>query len=1106
MDVREKEKPKQRGSTRKTKRWMSSVLAASLLLPTILIPGKNVVEGAGYANIVSKKVSTSVESTGGLFQTALTLSDGRVIKLRNTTADTVVEYNTGSSIPKSAGFGSFDETSFILGSDGVFNYKARSLYYDSGSGSNKNVNIDTKLGTNWVSVGYLNGQGPTPYTIIGVDAAGHTWGYGYGANGQMGTGVKQNTEFLMEVLDPDLFDTPISGIKKVIQISNSMLLLVSDTDVYFLGYASATLNSSTKALPVKITDKFPAFTSAADFEYARLGGEVTSGGAAMGSPLTLAYFKINGSYYTYTPLDEVRNYSKYVWKSSMVNGNYVTSTDLEYYNEGFGSLALVPTSEDLSKVDRKFTVRKYNEKSLSAGTWNTFFELNGGVLQTWGMPYKNVSALQETSYTTTKSTVLSSIKKYVYNPDINVSILAMLGTNGNVYVDGDNGADSTYLPGITGITGKISTPTKLTGTANEIKNITDIVFGGNNLYMLKDTNEIIIAARRTNTNDPYFKTLTDRKYVGLVTAPKTYFEDVAFGIGDDGNLYRLTSTGGILQTGATGIYPAGVTPEPTTIAQPTSSVAKDKFNNTVVTLTFPAEATKKEYSLDNGTTWNNYTAPVTVTAVGASKLLARSGTAKLYSDVLEVSFDNQPIVIPVGYPKILEQDGTLTVDLGAIDTSKVKVEIEVDGTKMDYTAPVQLQDGDHVVTVIVTNKDTGEELAKVTENVTVSPAAPGTITAPTGSVGSVNASNQRPLTLMFNPQLGSLQIQKDGGAWVEEADILNTYYGTVEDPSATERTYNLLMDNVDAVYKIRVVNGTTYSAETTLTVSTQVYDPTFSRDADDKLVIDFSNLPSGNYEKEYSLDNGATWEEYTGPIDVGGSLPIVVRVTDTDSGTVMLEKEYTTPALTGNGGTTPTDPNPPSDVDPSWGTEVTASAQEAILNVIGGALSSKFNGLLLDNIEIQTVKDYQTINSVTDTNLEDSRGTADGWTYTQSITDFVSDPVLDTKLNTQDLVVKIPASALSVDVKNAKVLAGMPEEVAKTGNYVLGETKQVLAQAEPLKGMGYYDVPMDYMLRVPSKVTVVSANGSSDHKAGDQVGLRVGVYRSLFTFSLASGI
>ena len=233
-----------------------------------------------------------------------------------------------------------------------------------------------------------------------------------------------------------------------------------------------------------------------------------------------------------------------------------------------------------------------------------------------------------------------------------------------------------------------------------------------------------------------------------------------------------------------------------------------------------------------------------------------------------------------------------------------------------------MQEGDYVATAIILNQN-GEELTRVTENITVDPPAPGTLTAPVGTVGDLDANNQRPLTIGFNPTQGSLQIQHDGGPWVDEPEILNQYNGTSEDPSATERKFTLFVNNVvDSVYKARVTDGVNFSSETLLVVTAQVYDPSFFRDIDDKLLIDFSNLPTGNWYKEYSVDQGSTYHEYTGPIDI-------VRAYQGPGYGYWIwsssyRKEYITPALNG----TNPNPNPNPGVDPSWGTEVTVQIRK----------------------------------------------------------------------------------------------------------------------------------------------------------------------------------
>ncbi|MGG1876493.1 hypothetical protein ABDI30_02730 [Paenibacillus cisolokensis] len=1078
-------------------RTLSVVQAAVLFAPALLLQGTNTAQGAGYGNIDGTTYEYDQISKGT--QTQIHLSDGRTIGV-----------NTGSNLPVDSKFITHDHNAkriFTAGAHNGFTTNMQIKLMNNGDLLIRtNNNPLTLRDTNVVDFAYLDGRGEhtsmqlQTMSWFSLKADGSVYAFGGGTNGQLGTGTKSDKTAPTEVINPDT-DTPLTGVRKFIQLNYNNVLLVTDGQVYKIGRAFNS-DSFHDAKPINITRMFPAFTSADDFEMGYLHKDVGrhalwqdySANQTIQPLLDMRYFKINGSYYTLT--------------DSAQPAPYMTKLGRYGYDE-LRSTQLYPLPvSNAENVTRALTdFKAIGNASLSTRLDNTFFELqSNGDLVSWGIPIGNMG-YSSGNYNASKTLIASSVVKYLVAPHTSSSVVIILQDNGRVYALGSNGNDPANLGtgnigSLTGIRGKLTVPTPIEGTDNEVKDIVDIAASYNHLYALRDNGEVYVIS-----NTQYGK-INNVRYVGLLEVPPTYTgtdaRNEVYGIGEDGNLYYFQGSSPVMQSGVTGIYPSGYTPVPAMIDKPIESLSYDKFENSVVTLDYPASATIKEYSMDNGVTWVNYTHPIVVTSVGSVTIHARAGldtgTNIIYSDPLIMNISNDPIEIPVGYPKLLEQDGVVTVDTGAIDLSRVQVQVEVNGQVSDYVSPIQLMNGNHTVSAIILNAF-GAELARVTDNINVSPDTPGVLTAPIGHLGDVDSNDQRSLSFSFNPTQGFLQLQHDHGLWVDEPDIFNHYTGSSSDPDSTERKYTFMIPNViGSVYKARVTDGVNVSAETTLVVTGVVYDPAFLRDANDKLVIDFSNLPTGNWMKEYSLDHGGNYHEYVGPIDVGAHLPIKIRVLDPSTGYILTDKEYITPALNG------ANPNPSPGVDPTWGTEVTAADQEAILNVIGGGLSSQFHGLLLDNIEIQTVHDYQMINSVTSALLEDSTGQGDGWTYSLSITDFVSDPVLDTGLNTSDLIVKIPSSSLSVDVKSAKVLAGSPDQVARTGNYILGAQKQALAQAEPFQGMGYYDIPMDFTFRVPSSVEVVSAGAGSAHQAGDRVGLRVGVYRSLFTFSLAKGI
>lgn len=412
-------------------------------------------------------------------------------------------------------------------------------------------------------------------------------------------------------------------------------------------------------------------------------------------------------------------------------------------------------------------------------------------------------------------------------------------------------------------------------------------------------------------------------------------------------------------------------------------------------------------------------------------------------------------------------------------------------------------------------------------NVMPSGYTPETVPAPTYTLEK-DKFNQTVVTLSFDESVATREYSLDGGAtWAPyTAPVTLTTSGTIAFKARAGSNAGIYSDEVE----LPIINDP---------IVIQAGYPKIVDNGAGTITVE-NGTTSTEVKTEAKIDDGA-WQEYTGSILLSeGSHTVDARITNLNgdelatADTVIVNGPTPTPTVTPTPTATPaatptptvtptvtptatTTPaatpvatatptaTPVATVDPSWGTEL--GTQDVTFNVLSGGFSSQFNGLLLDTVTISTTNQYQQVNSVTNSIIEDSRGTGVGWTYTLKITDFVSDPVIDNSTDTSDLVVKIPANALSVAVSDAAVLYGQSSAIAAKGNFTFGsDSMMVLAQAGEYEGMGQYQLPMSYTFRVPDKVEIVSSGSGSRYEAGMQAGLRVGTYRSQFTFTLATGI
>lgn len=936
----------ERRKSKDWKRWISTSLVFALMIPIGFVSGgTSTVEGASLKTISS--VNTSSEF-GDALSYNVTLNDGSRMYFSN--------YN------------------FIRedGPDILTKLSNHTLY--------SNGTIKKSDGTAINGSGYTAMIEVTPFQKVSTFALrndGTLWAWGAGTYGQLGIGSKVDRTQPAEVVDPATGD-PMMGVKKLYALSKEAVLIVTDTGAYVTGRDALGLDPTTNAMPIQIT-ALPAFTSANHFKLGFFNGvpnamdsignkQYGTNTAEINAATESRWFKVNGVYYTLSDITVPAKIYGGIYTGEQVQ-------ELKY-------TTFKQTNVDLSKVQRwswaNFTI-PLNSSAISnpEASGQGYTLLDNGVLTYWGTLFGHYNSNAYPQYDSTKTVIASSgVKKVIGRAA--TGTFWYLRDNGYVYGFGMNDG---Y--GVLGVSGAVNyTPQRIRGTDDELTGIVDIAFQRNTGYYakgsahtaaLRDDGKVVV----WNTSSKFtLLSAPEGKFIGMITPTSSHTSPEYLLISSAGELYAVDyqttiSLVKLNTTAGSKIAPEGYVPDVDFVA-PTHALTHDKYNKTMITLSFQEEATKKEYSLDDGVTWTSYVSPVVLATTGIVKFKARAGNENKYGPALSLSITNDPIIIEVGYPKIVDQgNGIFIVDTGTTNTG-VQTEIRIDnGEWTEYTGPVTLPEGSHVIDVRIVNPG-GEELA-------------------TGN---------------------------------------------------------------------KILNGPT-------PVPTPTPTPTAAPTATPIPTVTPTATPT--------------------PTEAPTVTPIpTVTPTATPIPTVA-------PTAT-----------PQPTLDPSWGSPI--GSEDVTFTVLSGGFSSQFNGLLLDNVTISTTNPYQVINSVTNSVIEDSRGTGAGWNYSLKVTDFISNPVVDNSLGTNDLVVKMPSTALSVDVSNSTTLAGQEGNLSLNGNYVFNTEPVVLARAEDFQGMGQYQIPMSYMLRVPDKVEVVSTGNGSAYQAGVKTGLRVGTYRSQFTFTLASGI
>ncbi|MCL6663426.1 OmpL47-type beta-barrel domain-containing protein [Paenibacillus amylolyticus] len=895
------------------------------------------------------------------------------------------------------------------------------------------------------------------------------WARGAGTRGQLGVGYNQNKTVFTEVVDPQTGD-PLENIKKIYLLGgknaayNSSdwdgVLLIGDGDVYLVGRAFGQ-DSYATSKPINL-NFFPTFATADEFDMKYVGVDYSTDYRYIKTAAAYVYserrvFTIAGKKYSLTdffapdPRDSI--------------------SELESTR-----LYSLPDDFDAKNLGRMYLTYNNNGYYSPSGVSTTYTYLADRVLTTWGTNSATYGDVPNT-FDATPKTIATGVD-YVTSIPIGTTFYLR---NNSVYAQGRSNNKS--RAGVVGL--NLSSPVKITGNANQVKDIKKLAADYDATYTLNKDNILI-----SWTDASSFKTWPT-KYLDLFSIQiSANSASLVYGISEDFKLHQLSynGTAKLVSDTMPNLAPADYVAPITAPDKPVLSISStDKFNQTVVSIDFgtTSDIATKQYQI-NGGGWTNYVGDITVTQSGSVKIEARSADSKgNMSEVGEMTITSDPIVITPGQPTI-EKVSADEFKVSADATGNFKVQVKVDGAawqEHNTANNLLLTPGDHVIEVRLLN-DRDQELINKTFNVTADNPAPVIVAKPVVTQKGLNNQYTLDIEVAFNPADGEAQYSIDGGAW-----------------KATTGSFSVS----NAVHTIQAkVVGKSGGESEIVDFSTAKVDP--------KVTIDNGNLEIDTgvvnpaYDVYYKDNVNGVWNKYVGAVNYPpGTYTIDVEVREVVSGDVVYVGGPFTLVVPdpnagnpGNGGTTPT-PNP--------GTGTPVGQEDVDFTVNSGGLSARFEGADLSTIIIDSTKPYQSINSVSRVLIEDSRGNGEGFQYSIDVSDFVSESMQDNSTNTQSLVVSIPANSLAVEVLNTKTLNGPAAELSNVGKHTFtGNGPEMLAIAKAFEGMGYNEIPLNFTLSVPDRVKIISSGSGSKFVPGESTGLMAGIYKSKLTITLSSGI
>jgi hypothetical protein len=181
---------------------------------------------------------------------------------------------------------------------------------------------------------------------------------------------------------------------------------------------------------------------------------------------------------------------------------------------------------------------------------------------------------------------------------------------------------------------------------------------------------------------------------------------------------------------------------------------------------------------------------------------------------------------------------------------------------------------------------------------------------------------------------------------------------------------------------------------------------------------------------------------------------------------------------------------------------------ETQVGVIGGELEFFVTSGSFNDVEL----DYnKTMVSQTSSNASatDNTGEARGWELKVSSTDFLSEPLNDPSGTDAKIVLKLPASAVTLETTNITHVSGQaidPTYGPIAGSVTLGSDSKTIISASPGFGSGSYNYRVVSKLTVPKTLEIVSKQGDGNLKVGQMVGTRAAKYKATVLFVIGTGL